>query len=308
MERHLVDVHGFSQGQTAEYKAQKKSRRITASGKPIHNCDYCDATFNSSHCELAEHAHQEHAEDVDEFVVETISFQNLQDYQVGVIWQFAYRLYFSQVGFLQELEASLRGGGCDKPFRSKNENYGTHQSHPFALPLRFSLSFGSGENEEVCGALHGLYECDIDGVTVEHCFNHLGYKARPSQLRLEKSVEQCIVSLLRDGLTVRQVYKKKISTEVIFRNIASKCRVEPGRLHNLDTVSIQIPARDASGDGFVLVVINPTQREWLREYGQRALCVDDTFNLISYSLRLATVIVADERDRALPAAYLLSYR
>ncbi|KAK6748918.1 hypothetical protein RB195_001501 [Necator americanus] len=57
-----------------------------------------------------------------------------------------------------------------------------------------------------------------------------------------------------------------------------------------------------------IIVINPTQKEWLRKYGQRALCVDDTFNLTSYSLRLATVIVADEWDRALPAAYLLSYR
>ncbi|RCN25328.1 hypothetical protein ANCCAN_28961, partial [Ancylostoma caninum] len=54
--------------------------------------------------------------------------------------------------------------------------------------------------------------------------------------------------------------------------------------------------------------LNPTQRKWLSKYGERALCVDDTFNLTSYSLRLATVIVADEWDRALLAAYLLSFR
>ncbi|KAK6728010.1 hypothetical protein RB195_005582 [Necator americanus] len=89
-----------------------------------------------SHCEFAEHAHQEHAEDADEFLVETITFQNLQDYQIRVVTE------------------------------------------------------------------------KVDGVTVEHCFNHLGHEARPSQLRLEKSAEQYIVSLLRDGLTVRQVYKK----------------------------------------------------------------------------------------------------
>ncbi|KAK6761981.1 hypothetical protein RB195_022903 [Necator americanus] len=73
-----------------------------------------------------------------------------------------------------------------------------------------------------------------------------------------------------------------------------------------DGIQFYRPARDASGDGFVLVVINPTQKEWLRKHGQRALCVDDTFNLTSYLLRLTTVIVADEWDRA-PAAYLLSY-
>ncbi|KAK6728502.1 hypothetical protein RB195_005877 [Necator americanus] len=88
MERHLVDVHGFSQDRIAEFKAQKKSRKIIASGKPIHVTE------------------------------------------------------------------------------------------------------------------------KVDDVTVEHCFNHLGHEARRSQLRLEKSAEQYIVSLLRDGLTVRQVYKK----------------------------------------------------------------------------------------------------
>ncbi|RCN50320.1 hypothetical protein ANCCAN_03542 [Ancylostoma caninum] len=175
-----------------------------------------------------------------------------------------------------------------------------------------------------------------DSVSVEYCLTHCGHEARSSQLRLDKKAEEYIVSLLAEGLTVRQVQKKiRIKmrggprTRLYFvtardiRNIASKVRVQPGRLHNLDTVSVQMrvdtnsesdgiqyyhPAQDASGDGFVLVIINPMQREWLRKYGNRALSVDDTFNLTSYSLRLATVIVADEWDRALPAAYLLSYR
>ncbi|KHJ90820.1 hypothetical protein OESDEN_09325 [Oesophagostomum dentatum] len=75
-----------------------------------------------------------------------------------------------------------------------------------------------------------------------------------------------------------------------------------------DGIQFYKPAQDSSGDGFTLVIINPTQKEWLRRYGRRALCMDDTFNLTSYSLRLATIVVADEWDRALPAAYLLSYR
>ncbi|KAK6762987.1 hypothetical protein RB195_023624 [Necator americanus] len=54
--------------------------------------------------------------------------------------------------------------------------------------------------------------------------------------------------------------------------------------------------------------IVPTQRERLRKCGRRALCVDDTSNLTSYSLTLATVIVADEWHIALPTAYLLSCR
>ncbi|KAK6761976.1 hypothetical protein RB195_022901 [Necator americanus] len=91
------------------------------------------------------------------------------------------------------------------------------------------------------------------------------------------------------------------------RNIASKCRIEPRRLHNMDTESIQMRV-DANPQSDGIQFYSRTQREWLQKYGQRALCVDDTFNLTSYSLRLATVIVADEWDRALLAAYLPSYR
>ncbi|KAK6745847.1 hypothetical protein RB195_012143 [Necator americanus] len=124
-----------------------------------------------------------------------------------------------------------------------------------------------------------------------------GWSDRPTGLRKSK-----------DASNRRPRSRLYFITPRDIRNIASKCRVDPGRLHHLDTGSVQRrvdanlqsdgiqfyrPARDASGDGFVLVVINPTQKEWLRKYGQRAL---------------TTVIVADEWDRALPAAYLLSYR
>ncbi|KAK6737161.1 hypothetical protein RB195_019699 [Necator americanus] len=116
IQRHLAEVHGYSQEQIAEFKTEKKNRKIAASGKKVYSCEYCDAGFNStsgltrhrttkhadeyspptilcpicretvrSHRELAEHAHQQHAEDSDEFVVETVAFQNVQDYQVRVV-------------------------------------------------------------------------------------------------------------------------------------------------------------------------------------------------------------------------------
>ncbi|RCN24425.1 hypothetical protein ANCCAN_29878 [Ancylostoma caninum] len=130
-----------------------------------------------------------------------------------------------------------------------------------------------------CTAYMNVVE-KIDSVTVEHCFTHCGHEARPFQLRLDESAENYIISMLMEGLTIRQVHKKIRSkmrggpkTRLYFitsrdiRNIALKCRVQLGRLHNLDTVSIQMrvdansesdgiqffqPAQDASGDGFIL--------------------------------------------------------
>ncbi|KAK6741601.1 hypothetical protein RB195_009457 [Necator americanus] len=226
-----------------------------------------------NHRELAEHAHQQHANDADEFVVETINFQSLQDYQ-------SWKLASEESDVISRFTA-----------KSETTEFGR------TTYLRCHCSFRAGsvpaktkKSVEHCTAYMNVRE-KTDGVTVEHCLTHIGHEARPSQLRLDNNAEQFIVSLLRDGLTIRQVYNKR--------------RVDA----NLQSNGIQFyrPARDASGDGFVQVVINPTQKEWLRKYGQRALCVDDTFNLTSYSLRLATAIVADEWDRALPAAYLLSY-
>ncbi|KAK6737241.1 hypothetical protein RB195_019748 [Necator americanus] len=81
------------------------------------------------------------------------------------------------------------------------------------------------------------------------------------------------------------------------RNIASKCWGDPGRLHTLDTVSIQLmPTRDLMASSSTGQHETPAEMYSCWMYGQRALWVDDAFNLTSYLLRLTTVIVADERD------------
>ncbi|KAK6730444.1 hypothetical protein RB195_007112 [Necator americanus] len=193
MERHLVDVHGYSQDQIADFKVQKKSRKVAASGKPVYNCEFCDATFNSmsglsrhrgtkhadeysprvimcpicresvkSHRELANHAHQEHAEDPDEFVVETIVFQNLEDYE--------------------NWKLSLEKGGVISRFIARTKI----TEHTKVTYLRCHFSFHSASVAEktkksvpYCTAYMNVTE-KVDGVTVEHCPTHLGHEARPS--------------------------------------------------------------------------------------------------------------------------------
>uniref|UniRef100_A0A183FIC7 Ornithine decarboxylase n=1 Tax=Heligmosomoides polygyrus TaxID=6339 RepID=A0A183FIC7_HELPZ len=71
---------------------------------------------------------------------------------------------------------------------------------------------------------------------------------------------------------------------------------------------LYIPPVSETGEGFVLVIIMPIQKAWFERYGARAIIIDDTFNLTTYCLSLATVVVVDERDKGLPAAYLLSNR
>ncbi|VDP17620.1 unnamed protein product [Heligmosomoides polygyrus] len=75
-----------------------------------------------------------------------------------------------------------------------------------------------------------------------------------------------------------------------------------------DGIRLYVPAVENTGEGFVLVIITTIQKAWLERYGARAIIMDDTFNLTTYCLKLATVVVADEWDKGLPAAYLLSHQ
>ncbi|KAK6037517.1 hypothetical protein COOONC_24978 [Cooperia oncophora] len=110
---------------------------------------------------------------------------------------------------------------------------------------------------------------------------------------------------------------------LLFRAIARRNNLYPGRRDFNDLTSLEkrisdksvsdgfrhyAPIVDDTGDGFCLVIINETQREWLADFSQRGIGIDDTFNVSMYKLRLATIIVADHCDRALPAAFMLSFR
>lgn len=56
------------------------------------------------------------------------------------------------------------------------------------------------------------------------------------------------------------------------------------------------------------MIVTPTQQRWLQKYGRRGICIDDTFNLTGYNLRVAILVLANEWDMGIPGGYLLSFR
>ncbi|KAK5967646.1 MULE domain-containing protein [Trichostrongylus colubriformis] len=190
----------------------------------------------------------------------------------------------------------------------------------------YALTQGHKSKKDVlyCTAFLRVSE-ERRGIAVTYCNKHIGHAEDPALLSIDKESESYII--LRKIRT--DFRNKKIKTRLYFttakdiRNIAARNNVVPGRKHAFDIQSVEmrvneaseedgirryIPAIDETGDGFLLVVITPVQKSWITRYGRRGISIDDTFNLTRYSLRLATVIVADEWDMGLPAAYLLSYR
>ncbi|KAK6049504.1 hypothetical protein COOONC_12990 [Cooperia oncophora] len=172
-------------------------------------------------------------------------------------------------------------------------------------------------------------------VHVEYCLSHIGHEADPSRLWLDKSSEQLIVELLKEGFNYGQV-KQKIreryrkpdgstgkENRLFFvtvgdiRAISRRNNLFPGRRDPNDlNISGEtykrkqrwrrIPVLHSSSKRhrrWILswyLLINETQRKWLAEFSHRGIGIDDTFNVSMYKLRLATIIVADNCDRALP--------
>lgn len=104
-------------------------------------------------------------------------------------------------------------------------------------------------------------------------------------------------------------------------NIVVRCNMRPGWRDNDDVVSVRLRyeennpddgikvfelPQDTSGKGFVIVIVTPIMLEWIKKYSSKGITLDDTFHTTRYNLRLATLMVVDERDRGLPGAFLMS--
>uniref|UniRef100_A0A7I5E8C4 MULE domain-containing protein n=1 Tax=Haemonchus contortus TaxID=6289 RepID=A0A7I5E8C4_HAECO len=104
-------------------------------------------------------------------------------------------------------------------------------------------------------------------------------------------------------------------------NVMTKYKLTPGLRDRDDVTSLELREQERnpsdgirffkkqdepSGKGFVLVIITPRQQRWLDQFASKGIAVDDTHNVTRYALKLATVMVIDDRDRGLPAAFLLS--
>uniref|UniRef100_A0A7I4Y063 MULE domain-containing protein n=1 Tax=Haemonchus contortus TaxID=6289 RepID=A0A7I4Y063_HAECO len=104
-------------------------------------------------------------------------------------------------------------------------------------------------------------------------------------------------------------------------NVMTKYKLTPGLRDRDDITSLELREQERnpsdgirffkkqdepSGKDFVLVIITPRQQRWLDQFASKGIAVDDTHNVTRYALKLATVMVIDDRDRGLPAAFLLS--
>ncbi|XGW32103.1 hypothetical protein V3C99_010352 [Haemonchus contortus] len=63
---------------------------------------------------------------------------------------------------------------------------------------------------------------------------------------------------------------------------------------------LELP-EEPTGRGFRMIIITPQQVQWLKDFSRRGISIDDTHNATRYDLKLATVMVMNERDAGVPA-------
>lgn len=61
-------------------------------------------------------------------------------------------------------------------------------------------------------------------------------------------------------------------------------------------------------DDFVLIIINKSQLEILRKFGNNIVCMDDTHGLNFYGFALTTLLVIDDLNEGFPTAFMFSNR
>ncbi|KAK5980648.1 MULE domain-containing protein [Trichostrongylus colubriformis] len=183
-----------------------------------------------------------------------------------------------------------------------------------------------------CSAFANVHFNSDGTVNARACFGHIGHDLDPALLRWTDEQLEYLKFMIQEFSTeyivqkMRKDYTSKDSklyfiTKKDLWNLMVRFHLTPGVRDTDDVTSLAMreaernpedgiryfrAPEEPSGKGFVLVIITPIQRLWLEQFGKRGISVDDTHNVTRYALKLATVMVVDDRDRGLPAAFLLS--
>ncbi|KAK6013719.1 hypothetical protein OSTOST_20940 [Ostertagia ostertagi] len=178
-------------------------------------------------------------------------------------------------------------------------------------------------------------------VNVKGCLGHVGHELDPALLRFSHQQKMYLKNLLEEhslDYIINRLRKEdptkssKLSFVVKkdLHNIITKYKLAPGWRHDDDVTSLrlrfeeknpddgirclQLP-EDPSGKGFLMgekISYFGTSRLHQRKKGESLLAIstlyrdNDTFHTTRYNLRLATLMITDDKDRGLPGAFLLS--
>ncbi|XGW27467.1 hypothetical protein V3C99_007794 [Haemonchus contortus] len=183
-----------------------------------------------------------------------------------------------------------------------------------------------------CPCFLNVKKEESGSVMVKGCLGHIGHDIDVALLRLTRGQQYFLKGLLEEYSHeyiinyLRREYSAKESrlyyvTMGDLWSLAKRFGLRPGFRHSDDMQSLrarkeeqnpndgirrlELPV-DPTGKGFCMIIITPQQVQWLKDFSGRGISIDDTHNATRYNFKLATIMVLNERDAGVPAAFLLS--
>ncbi|VDL75409.1 unnamed protein product [Nippostrongylus brasiliensis] len=317
---HLRNVHKRSEEEVQQIR-EKINRE---SGKAKISCPSCEDLFFMTYEEFANHCRVTHSEDE--------SGGRPQDYSLVQLRFNDEKEYEKWLN--EKCETTCTSLYIARTITIGDKKYQYLQCTRAGLRAsKATKNVGVSRKENVHCSCFLATEFNADGsVSVKGCFGHVGHDIDPALLRLSNQQKQYLRMLLEEhsfDYIIKRLRREDPtkSTKLSFIvkqdlwSIIEKYNMKPGYRHEDDVESVALryneknpddgirvfrPPIDRKGNELLVVVITPTMLEWLKKYSSRGITLDDTFHTTRYSARLATLMVADERDRGLPGAFLLS--
>uniref|UniRef100_A0A914X4X2 C2H2-type domain-containing protein n=1 Tax=Plectus sambesii TaxID=2011161 RepID=A0A914X4X2_9BILA len=194
-------------------------------------------------------------------------------------------------------------------------------------------------SEKDCTAFLTVHIYNDGRVKVEYCMEHVGHSLEMARLRMSEEEKAEISRYLEDGhettWIIEKIRDKNSGNRLMYVTaqavdyLRSCLHIDSGRLHTNDMASVAeavrldgvvdendenaapawrnyfsySPASDSSGTSFSLGLQTQEQAEWLKEFGNKGVCLDATHNSTRYSFKLITMMVLDNRQKGRPVAH-----
>ncbi|KAL6724300.1 hypothetical protein Aduo_019199 [Ancylostoma duodenale] len=110
-------------------------------------------------------------------------------------------------------------------------------------------------------------------VKATYCLDHFNHENDTAFLKLAEKGMNVVAALMRDGL-IHGAIKKTTACDDL---TSVTMHIERDSPH--DGIRSYTAAKEGNGDGFMLVIIKPMQSRWLRDFAERGISIDDTFDV-----------------------------
>ncbi|GFU49660.1 uncharacterized protein TNCV_2906231 [Trichonephila clavipes] len=205
---------------------------------------------------------------------------------------------------------------------------------------------GSNKINGKCPSKMKVYEDIESKVTVEFTKTHVGHGIDLGRMQITREEKEDIAKKLENKIPVeailddiRNSINQKLErihliTRQDIKNIKEEYNISSdGILDSNDVVSVNkwvegLKNREESpivlfkdqnifdenlypgmkAEDFLLVIMNASQKDMLKFYGNDTICLDFTHGMNAYGFDLATLLVLDDKREGFPAAFILSNR